>query len=66
MPFLKIASAVDALYASSPCNFTGLPQMHTSSPVSVQQHDTQLDTNLPQFEGDTKLWKNAVERKACS
>ena len=25
------------------------------NPVSVQQHDTQLDTNPPQFERDTEL-----------
>ena len=30
------------------------------SPVSVQQHDTHLDTNLPQFDGDTELWKTGI------
>ena len=30
------------------------------SPVSVQQHDTQLDTNPLQFQGDTELWKIGI------
>ena len=30
------------------------------APVSVQQHYTHLDTNLPQFEGHTELWKTGI------
>ena len=30
------------------------------APVSVKQHDTQLDTNPSQFEGDTELWKTGI------
>ena len=39
-------------------NPLGIP---ADSPVSVvQQADTQLDTNPPQFEGDTELWKTGI------
>ena len=31
------------------------PTIPDDSPVFVEQYDTQLDTNPPQFEGDTEL-----------
>ena len=38
-------------------NPKGIP---ADSPVYVQQADTQLDTNPPQFECDTELWKTGI------